>query len=412
MRNRNVVNIIGAGLAGMEAGLFLAGHGVKVHIFNNGKIYRDSQSDMEKLSPSGELYDKLLTQELSLLGSPLARKKDQLERSKSNCIDQLLLSYGLDMISDNENIEVFDANVKNINPMELTIIATGPKTGDELFDYLIDKYGTMKCVNALPIYPIIDGIDEVYLYHKEGDTYFLSIAEEEYNDLVKEIIKQAVEERKSVEEFKLYQNTVEDLALHYRENLRSYSLKPQRVNEGDKPYATMVLKKVEDGYVLQGISSDLSQARQYKILSTLKAFRNFKFVKIAGVNKGKFINPIHMTTQFCQSRQEENVFFAGGIMGIGGNINSIASGMWTAMNVLRKVENKNMVKMPLGCAFGKFIQTLTGDNLARIRPLIKCEDIINIAQGEDIEKFVISSFEQSQRALEQFKEEYKNGKYV
>ncbi|MBQ8908712.1 MAG: FAD-dependent oxidoreductase [Clostridia bacterium] len=410
MRNLNVVKIIGAGLAGIEAALFLAGHGVKVHVFANGKVYKESKS--AKMSSSGELYDKLLTQELSLLGSPLARKKDELERNGANCIDQLLVSYGLDMINDNENIEVFDASVKTINPLEPTIIATGAKTEQELFEHLIDKYGTMKCVNALPIYPVVKDIEEVYLFDKGDGTYLLSLSEEEYMAVVNETIKQAVAQRKSVDNFKLYQNTIEDLALHYKENLRSYSMKPQRTIEGLKPYATLVLKKVEGGYMLENISSDLPQVRQFQILSKLKAFSNFKFVSPAGVSKGNYINPIHMTTQFCQSRQEENVFFAGGIMGIGGSLNSIASGIWTAMNMLRKLEHKQMVALPMGCAFGQFIQKLTVDASTRTRPLIEYEDIIKIDQSKDVDKFVRTAFEKSLSALEQFKEEYKNGKYV
>ena len=410
MRNKNVVNIIGGGLAGIEAALFLAGHDIKVHLFTDGKTYKEERG--EKQTIEGELYDKLLSQELCMLGSPLARKKDELERNNSTCKDQLLLSYGLDMVNDNENIEVFNANVKTINPMELTIVASGPKTSPELFDYLIDKYGTMKCISALPVYPIIDDIDEFYLHQKEDDTFLLSISEEEYFSLVNETIRQAVEERKSREDFKLYQNTIEDLALHYKENLRTYAMKPQRSVEGFKPYATIVLKKREEGFELQDISSALPQVRQYRILSTLKAFKNMKFVKGAGITKGNYINPIHMTSVFCQSRQEENVFFAGGIMGITDSINCIASGLWTAMNVLKEVENKRMVEMPTECAFGLFVKNITKDQTTRTRPLIGCNNIIKIRRGEDLNNLVVMRFEKSMQALEKFKEEYKNGKHV
>jgi len=410
MHNKKVVNIIGGGLAGIEAALFLAGHDVKVHLFTNGKTYKDDSN--AKLSPEGDFYNRLITQELCMLGSPLARRKEYLERNNANCQEQLLLSYGLDMINDNENIEVFEANVKNINPMEITIVATGPKTTDEFFDFLIDKYGTMKCVNALPIFPIIDDVDEIFLHDKGDGTYLLSISEDEYNVFVNETIKQTVEERKQTSEFKLYQNTMEDLALHYRENLRTYAMKPQRMTEGVKPYATIVLKKIEEGFILQDISSALPLTRQYKILSTLRAFNNIKFIKSAGVYKGKFINPIHMTTSFCQSRQDRNIFFAGGIMGISGAINCIASGMWTAMNVLKEITNKEMVKMPLDCAFGKFVQKLTEGQTSRTRPLIKNNDILTIDKSDYIDDFVVNSFEKSMKALQQFKEEYKNGKYV
>jgi len=410
MLNRNVVNIIGAGVAGIEAALFLAGHDIKVHIFDNGKMYREDKIK-KRLTISEEMYTKLLTKELSLLGSPLAKKIDEFEKSGAKCLDQLLVSYGLKMINDNENIEVFEASVKTVNPMELTLIASGPYTEDALYNHLIEKYGTLKCVQALPIYPIIEDIDEAYLYHKEDNTYLLAISEEEYGVFVKEVVKQAVDERKSSENFKIQQNTIEDLALHNKDNLRSYAMKPQ-IMDGLKPYATLVLKRVEYGFEVQHLSSDLPQIRQYKIFSTLKALQHFKFVKVAGVCKGKFINPVYTTTPFCQSRQEENVFFAGGILGLDGSINGIASGMWTAMNILKRIENKKMIKVPIGCAFGKFIQNLTGESSTKTRPIIGYDEIIKIDADENLEEFVKVSFDKSLYALEQFKEEYKNGKYV
>ena len=149
-----------------------------------------------------------------------------------------------------------------------------------------------------------------------------------------------------------------------------------------------------------------------QIFRCIKAFANCRIVKPAGITKGKFINPIHTTTQFCQSVQDGNIFFAGGILGIDGTLNGIASGIWTAMNVLKKVENKRMVSVPQGCVFGKFIHKLTSDTSTRTRPLINYDDIIEIDERQDVDKFVDACFEKSLTALEQFKEEYKNGKYV
>lgn len=413
MIGKPVVNIIGSGYAGIEAALFLAGHGVKVHVFSNETMYKESgKAGAENKTLSGEVYEELLTKELCLLGSPLARKKKELKKQNVSCMDPLLLSYGINMISDNENIEIFNANVREISPYEATIIATGQRTDDGLFDYLTNKYGTMKCVKALPIFPVVQGIEDAFVYER-GEDFLVSLTEEEYSMIVSEISRQALEEKKENENFRIHQNTIEDLALHFRENLRSYALMPQRVYDaGIKPYATLTLRRCEEGFVMQNISSCLPPHRQEAIFKLLNALRNCKFVRYANINQGKFINPIHMANEFCQSVQEPNVFFAGGVLGLGGHTNSIASGLWTAMNVYKYLGRKQMVKMSPECAFGKLIQKLTKDTSVKIRPLITNDDLLTNNYIVNIEEYVNECYEKSVKALEKFKEEYKNGKYV
>ena len=53
MINTNVVNVIGCGFAGIETALFLAGHGVKVHVFDCGRTYDDQ---IEANTDAGDLY--------------------------------------------------------------------------------------------------------------------------------------------------------------------------------------------------------------------------------------------------------------------------------------------------------------------------------------------------------------------
>lgn len=414
MINKAIVNIIGSGYAGIEAALFLAGHGVKVHIFSNEILYKETgKAGNGEKTLHGQVYENLLTKELCLLGSPLARKKEELKKENVNCMDPLLLSYGINMISDNENIEIFNANVREISPYEVTIIATGQQTDDRLFEYLTGKYGTMKCVNSLPIFPVVEGIEDAFVFQR-GEEYLVSLTEEEYNMLVGEICRQTMAEKQENEDFKVQQNTIEDLALHFRENLRSYALIPQRVyEEGIKPYATLTMRRCEEGFALQNISSCLPPHRQEAIFKLLNALRNCKFVRYAGITKGRFVNPIHMVNDFCQSLQEPNVFFAGGVLGIGGHTNSIASGLWTAMNVFKYIGRKQMVRISTECAFGKLIYKLTKDNSAKIRPLLTNDDIM---QNDDyiinVEDYINECYEKSVRALEKFKEDYKNGKYV
>ena len=413
MINKSVVNIIGSGYAGIEAALFLAGHGVKVHVFSKGEKHKSPPRIGDRTNTlSGEIYEKLLTKELCLLGSPLARKKQQLDQEQTACVDPLLKSFALNMLYNNENIEVFNASMAEISPHEITIIATGQHTDDRMFDYLISKYGTMKCVKSLPQFPVVEGIEDVFVFERGENEFLISLMQQEYDSFVDEIVSQVMEEKRNNPEFKIHQNTIEELALHYKENLRSYSMMPQRIYEGIKPYATLIMKRKNDGFELQNISSSLPEYRQEAIFKKINALRNCKIVKEAGVIEGRFVNPVHIANEFGQSWLEKNVFFAGGIMGIGGHVNSIASGLWTALNVYKLLKGQQMVKMPTACAFGKFVSKVSNGGPSKIRPLLTNDDFINVEHIVDSTTYIDESFELSVRALEIFKEEYKNGKYV
>lgn len=410
MISSNVVNVIGCGLAGIETALFLAGHGVKVHVFDWENSYEDDP--LEQNTEAGDLYEKLLMKELCLLGSPLARKKQELEDKNEKDIDRKLIEYGHSLVKNHKNINYFNTIVSEINPYEVTVIATGPRTQAKMFDYLVARYGTMKCVTGLPIFPVFGKVFDALFYQQANGDYLVSLTEQEYNDFVDAIVRETLEEKRENEDFKIAQCTMEEFALHYKDNLRAYAMMPQRVFDGLKPYATMTFKLTNDGLELANFSSNLPLHRQERIFHTIKALQNATIVKPAGIKKGCYVNPIHIASKFFQSIQDKNIFFAGGVMGIGGSANVIASGMWCGMNVFKFVETKKMVAMPTDTVFGKFINKVTAESSTKTRPLITNNDIITFDSKVSAKIQYDIKLENSIKGLERFKEDYKNGKYV
>lgn len=402
MLNRNFVNVIGCGYAGIEAALFLAGHGIKVHVFGNEKLYREGKVS----SFSKGVYQDLLRKELSLFGSPLSRKEEQLEREgHQKCLEQLILTYGINLLKDNRNIEFFDANVCELNPGEINIIATGPRTEEKFFKSLSQRYGSMKCLNHVPKFPIITNIDSYMLYENRDGTLAMPITRECYEMFEKMIVQIAQERKKKDKKFEIVPNTIEALALHGNETLRAYAMIPQRMGVGIKPYACLYLIKKGEGYQIQNFASCLSEEEQLAILRSINVFRDCQVEECGEMISGTFINTLQMVNEYSQSKQDDNIFFAGGILGVAGHLNCIASGLWTALNVYKYIQGKRMVAMPEDCAIGRFIKKLTKENALKTRPLIRNSDIIEKMDDVDWEK-------KSLLALEKFKEEYKNAKYV
>ena len=405
----NVVNVIGGGLAGIETALFLAGHGVKVHLFDGGNSYEDQE---EKNTDAGDLYEKLLMKELCLLGSPLARKRQELLEKGEWDIEAKLIRYGLSLVKNHKNINLFNTIVSEISPFETTVIATGPRTEGRMFDYLISKYGTMKCVGGLPVFPVFNKVFDALFYEQTNGDYLVSLTEQEYYNFIELIGREAMEEKRDNEDYKILPNTMEELALHYRDNLRAYAMMPQRVFDGLKPYATLTFRLTDNGLELANFSSDLPRERQERIFRSLTALQQAEIVKLAGIKKGCYVNPINIASRFFQSIQDKNIFFAGGLMGISGTANVIASGMWCAMNVYKYIEMKKMVPMPTDTVFGKFVNKLTQESSNKIRPIITNNDIITFDSKISARVQYEVKLENSMKGLERFKEDYKNGKYV
>ena len=402
MLNRNFVNVIGCGYAGIEAALFLAGHGIKVHVFGNEKLYRNGKVS----SFSKGVYQDCLRKELSLFGSPLARKEEQLEKEgHEKCLEQLILTYGINLLKNNRNIEFFDASVCEINPSEINIIATGPRTEEKFFKSLTNRYGSMRCLNHIPKFPIIANINSYMLYENRDGSLVMPITREGYETLEK-MIAQIAQEKKLVDKnFEIVPNTIEALALHGKETLRAYAMIPQRMGVGIKPYACLYLIKKGDGYQVQNFASCLSDEEQLKIFQSIDVFRDCQIIESSEMVAGTFISTLQMVNEYSQSKQDDNIFFAGGILGVTGHLNCIASGLWTALNVYKYIQGKRMVGMPEECAIGKLIKKLTKENALKTRPLIR--------NGDIMEKMDDACWERkSLLALEKFKEDYKNAKYV
>lgn len=411
--NRSFINVIGCGYAGIECALFLAGHGHKVHIFDACKEYKDYCNDCD-FAKKREVNEALLSRELSLLGSPLIKAEEQLLLKGYNKKDlpEILLEIGKDMIKHNENIEYFEACVHEINPKEVTIIATGPNTDKKMFDFLLKQFGSMRCFSHMPVYPVLKKIDESRLLQKEFDDEFLYLPlnYQEYINFINHIVK-GLNEEIDEKDFKLVENTMEDLVDKGKDNLKNYAMMPVLLKEiNEKPYAVLKLRKTEKGFRIEEISSKFDLINQMQVFSSLNGFENSIIVKKADALDICFLNSRYVVNQFHQCFQNENIFFAGSILGITGYVDCIASGLYTALNVNKYFSDKQMIPLPRDSCIGMLAKRIVSS--ASIKPQPFIDDYGLIDDNFEDEEIVSKTFRKSIDALAQFKEDYLNGKYV
>ena len=413
--NRSIVNVIGCGFAGIECALFLAGHGIKVHIFDSdNNKNQDILTDYCECQRKRKLNEEILKNELKFLGSPLIKSQEIILNKGYNKdqICQLLLKIGKYMVKNNENISYFKANIHEINPNEITIIATGLNTDESMVNYLMNNLGSMRCFTNMPIYPVFQNINENLLYlGSEQDYLYLPLTFEDYNNFVDKINK-LINQQAYYNKIDFIDNTLEDLAKKGKDCLKNYAMRPVLLDNLQwKPYAVIKFKKVDAGLMLEGVCSNLRLIDQLEIFHSLKEIKSAIMVRKAEIRKACFLNGKYVVNKFCQSLFNENLFFAGSILGISGYIDCIASGLYVGMSVNKFFKDQLMVSLPKDTCFGQFIEKIISSTSTKAHPFINDFDVINNLEGDDkelIEKFFNISIEK----LAKFKEDYIYGKHV
>ena len=410
------VNVIGSGFAGIECALFLAGHGIKVHLFsvekeNNQNFIEFVKKNKEIPSKKRQIFEKVLLRELNMLGSPLVKyalnENLLIEDENYNQI----IKFGKEMIENNENINIFPISISEINPTEITVIATGNHTSEKLMDFLIDKLGYMNCFKKIGVFPIFSNVNESKLFKDRDDEnkFYIPLSYEKYIRFIN-IIKHYSDEQNT--DFVFEENTIEWLVSKGKDDLRNFAMR-QIFIEGldEKPYAVLRIKKIENGYRLDNIYSKLSQEAQEDIFRSLEALKYSTLVRKGDVANSCLLNSKFIINEFGQSVVNKNLFFAGSILGIDGALDNIATGLATGININKIFNDFQIEPLPQGTCIGAISKGLTSTK--EIKPHLFFEDYdflknVNI----DDENIINKLFADSAVNLEKFKEKYKHGKRI
>ncbi len=414
MKNNTFVNVIGCGYAGMECALFLASLGIKVHIFDGGEGYKCTCkhcNDSNKQTIIEQVYNKLLKKELSLLSSPLIKIEELLERQNfKGCKAGEIITLAKEKIKNNKNIEYFNISINELNPKEINIIASGANSDKGMYELLLKKYGSMKCVNYKNINPVLSNIDTSRLYLKDDNEYVLPLTYQEYIVFINKIVS-AINSNLLKGNFKICEHTIEDLVCKSKDGLKNYALMPIYIEGVEKPYATLKLIKQGQNWQLCNIGSMFDELEQLEIYRSLPGFKNAKIEKKASHLDCVQIKPKYVINEFCQSQTEGNLFFAGSILGINGYEKCIASGHFVAREVFRYINNFDLIKFPQYSLINDVNNKILCKKSLKLNANTKEYDIMDSQQATKLNDLVEKLFEKTSNGLARFKEEYFYGKH-
>lgn len=395
------VNVIGAGLAGCECAYYLANNGVKVRLYEmkpNKKSPAHVSDNFAELVCSNSLKSYeitnacgLLKEEMRLLGSLFveAGYYAKVPAGKALAVDrEKFSSYITDKIKENKNIEIIYEEVESISKLEgIVVIATGPLTSDKLSSDIMRLIGD----NSLYFYdaaaPIVlaESIDMKKAYRKDrygavgtGDYLNLAMTKEEYDKFYNALITAEVAERHSFDTLEKIEHfegcmPVESMAKRGEKTLVFGPLKPVGLykENGEKPYAVVQLRAEDNKntmYNLVGFQTSLKFPEQKRVFSMIPGLENAEFLRYGTMHRNTYINGPKVLNQDFKMKniKEKDIYFAGQISGVEGYVESAASGLMVAMNILNKIkkgtEEQNLFKdITMLGALAKYISTENKD---------------------------------------------------
>ena len=394
MKNKKV-KIIGGGLSGCEAAFYLLKKGYEVTIYERKYLVDDGAHKCEYLGElvcSNSLKNKdlanacgLLKEEISKLDSLIinASKHSAVPGGNALTVDRTLFAkYIHETLLPFPHFHLENKEVLTFDD-EPTILASGPLTSGPLLDEIVKIVGTNNFSFFDASAPIVakDSLDFSKVYYKsrfsqDDDAYLNApFSKDEYYNFVHELVHA---ERALVHEFDTHYFEgclpIEIMASRGVETLRHGMLKPFGLwNENmPKPYAVAQLRldnKLGDYYNLVGFQTNLTYPEQKRVFSLIPGLENARFVRYGLMHRNSYLNAPLALNEDLSMKNKKNIYVAGQLSGVEGYVESAMVGIIAAINLDRKLNNKEFIKLPSLTMSGALIDYIIHANSAYFAPM-------------------------------------------
>ncbi|AVP47260.1 MULTISPECIES: FADH(2)-oxidizing methylenetetrahydrofolate--tRNA-(uracil(54)-C(5))-methyltransferase TrmFO [Bacillus cereus group] len=392
-----VVNVIGAGLAGSEAAYQIAKRGVQVRLYEMRPVRQTPAHHTDKFAElvcSNSLRANTLTnavgvikEEMRLMDSVIIRAADEcsVPAGGALAVDRHEFAAKVtEYVKNHPNVTVVNEELTEI-PEGPTIIATGPLTSPDLAAQLKELTGEDYFYFYDAAAPIVekDSIDmnKVYLKSRydKGEAAYLNcpMTEEEFDRFYEALIAAETVPLKEFEKEIFFEGCmpVEVMASRGRQTLVFGPMKPvglENPKTGKTPYAVVQLRQDDAAgtlYNIVGFQTHLKWGPQKEVLQLIPGLENAEIVRYGVMHRNTFINSPNLLRPTYQYKQRDDLFFAGQMTGVEGYVESAASGLLAGINAARLVQGEEPVVLPSVTAMGSMANYITATNAKNFQPM-------------------------------------------
>ena len=408
------INIIGAGLAGSECALYLANKGYVVNLYDiKGKSktpahhsdnYAEIVCSNSLKSDDPTTASGVLKRELTLLGSILIKTaySFRVPAGSALAVDRDAFSLAITkLIKENKNIITHVEDVENIDPDAITVIATGPLTTPKMLNALKSIIGADFLYFYDAASPIIsaDSIDYNKAFfasrYDKGDADYLNCAmnKDEYLNFYNELINAKTVQLHDFEKKNIFESCmpIEIMAKRGEDAIRYGPLKPVGIkNEKNlKPYAVVQLRKENKCatmYNMVGFQTNLTFPEQKRVFSLIPGLENAEFLRYGVMHTNNFINFPNCLDVYSRVKNNPNIFIAGQLSGVEGYVESIASGLYSAINIHQMLTNSELISFSANTIIGGLYNYLTHADSKYFQPINANFGVLNQIRERDKKK--------------------------
>lgn len=386
------VLVIGAGLAGSEAAMYLAQHGVPVTLIE-GKTLKLNPA--QKINTYAELVctnslksldptsaHGLLKSEMLAMGSFIieSAKKHAVPAGDALAVDregfsgevtQKLHTHPLITVVEREASDPM--KLKEEFNCSYVIVATGPLTTKALEEWITKEISGDDFYFYDAIAPVVDAdsLDLSKMYFKDrhkdigegGDYLNAPMTKEEYYAFVEELANAEKVPPKEFEDWKFFESClpIDLMAERGKDTARFSCMKPIGLEpdiNGKWPFAVVQLRKenlLGSAYNLVGFQTRLTYKEQVRVFRMIPGLEEASFIHLGSCHRNSFLNARKLLDWDLKSKKIPELYFAGQITGVEGYTESASMGLYVAFQLLRRIKGEEPMRFPVETAIGALV---------------------------------------------------------
>ena len=392
------VTVLGAGLAGCEAALWLAGKGVQVDLYEQKPMHfspaHKSEGFAELIcsnSLKAERLDSasgLLKEEMRRMGSQLltAAETARVAAGGALAVDREGFARKVtETVLSHPNITMIPGEVTSI-PEGDVVIASGPLTSDPLADAIAARLGggnTLNFFDAAAPLVSYDSVDMNSAYfasrYDKGTPDYINcpMTREEYLAFWQALTTAQEAEVHGFEDKNVFEGCmpVEVMARRGEDTLRFGPLKPRGLIDprtGKEPYAVVQLRRDNaDGsiYNLVGFQTHLKWPEQRRVFTMIPALRDAQFLRYGVMHRNTYLDSPRLLDRYYRLKSDPRIVFAGQMTGVEGYVESCASGFLAGVELARRLNGQTPVDFPAETAIGALGLYVSNGSVGDFQPM-------------------------------------------
>ena len=283
------------------------------------------------------------------------------------------------MVENHPNITVRREEVTALDESAPLLVASGPLTEGALAQAVAALTGDHRLSFYDAVAPIVTAesldYDKVFAASRygrgEADYLNCPFNKEEYEAFHAALI---AAERAPLHDFDgdltVYEGCmpIEVMAARGADTIRFGPLRPVGLRDprtGHRPWAAVQLRAENTArtlYNLVGFQTNLKWGEQKRVFSMIPGLEHAEFVRYGVMHRNTFLESPKVLTKQQLLKEHPNVFFAGQITGFEGYMESAASGLLAAHQMLARLKDRELPPPPAATMCGALLDYITTPN--------------------------------------------------